>query len=398
MYKRGLAKLLLAAALLVSLPACWSSREIEDLSLYTGMALDQGKPSLVEKELEERGGSYKKRNTLTATLQIVPEKIIGNTKTKDKQQQQQRFFNISETGDSLLEIFRQFSIRRDRPIIGHHLKVIVVSEQLAAQENMRQLMDFVLRDNDIRPSCMVFLSEGNAAKTLTTTHPDEIPSFRLRDMIGNRFRTNKLMEGVNLSKLDALMHSKQSFILQNIVESESEVEFSGAGIIKGETGQFIGNLDQGDVESINWIKGEIKSGTIKAYDEADEVITYEIKSAESKITVKESADDELSFHVKIESTGRLIEKWNNQHRKLDEAYLKEFEKHFKQRLTEMINRTMLKMKTTYKVDVAGFGQRLSIEEPQKWKKVKDHWDEMFSTIPVTFEVKLTITDYGSFTE
>ncbi|MEK3768310.1 Ger(x)C family spore germination protein [Paenibacillus sp. FSL R5-0887] len=389
-------RLLLVFVILLTQSGCWSSKEIEDLSVYTGLALDKGEPKGVEREFEELGGSYSKKNKLTATVQIVPEKILGNS-GKDGATPQTHYHNISETGDSLLEIFRQISIRKNRPIIGHHLKVVVISEKLVQQEKIRRLMDFLLRDNDIRPSCLIFLSQGPASDTLKTTS-EEIPSFRLADMIHNHFRTSKVMKGITLSNLDALMYSRQSFVLQNVVEAQGEVEFSGAGIIKGDTGQWIGNIDQQDVESIAWIKGDIKGGSIKAYNQLNEAITYEIKSVKSKITLKETADEKFSIHVTIESDGRLIENWDDNEHSAEVAYFKELEKIFEERLTEKINALIHKMHSTYKVDVAGFGNWFSIEKPQVWKKIKDHWDEEFIRMPLTFDVKLKITDFGSTTE
>jgi spore germination protein len=396
MFRQRVIRLLLVFVILLTQSGCWSSKEIEDLSVYTGLALDKGEPKGVEREFEELGGSYFKKNKLTATVQIVPEKILGNT-GKDGATPKTHYHNISETGDSLLEIFRQISIRKNRPIIGHHLKVVVISEKLVQQEKIRRLMDFLLRDNDIRPSCLIFLSQGPASDTLKTTS-EEIPSFRLADMIHNHFRTSKVMKGITLSNLDALMYSRQSFVLQNIVEAQGEVEFSGAGIIKGDTGQWIGNIDQQDVESIAWIKGDIKGGSIKAYNQLNEAITYEIKSVKSKITLKETADEKFSIHVAIESDGRLIENWDDNEHSAEVAYFKELEKIFEERLTEKINALIHKMHSTYKVDVAGFGNWFSIEKPQVWKKIKDHWDEEFIRMPLTFDVKLKITDFGSTTE
>ena len=46
-----------------------SSKEVEELSLTAGIALDKGKDSTIEKEDEE--GGYPKRNLITATYQIV---------------------------------------------------------------------------------------------------------------------------------------------------------------------------------------------------------------------------------------------------------------------------------------------------------------------------------------
>lgn len=395
MFRHRVFRLLLVFMILLTQPACWSSKEIEDLSLYTGLALDKGEPQTIEREFEERGGSYLKHDKVTAMVQIVPEQVFGNSGKKGETPKT-HFYNMSGTGDSLLEILRNFSIRKNHPVIGHHLKVIVISEKLVQQEKIRRLMDFLLHDNDIRPSCLIFLSEGRASDTLSTSNTEEIPSFRMADMTHNRFRTNKIMKGITLSNLEALMHTKRSFVLQNVVEASGEVEFSGAGIIKGDTGHWIGNLDQEDVESIAWIKGDVQSGTIKAYDQSNKAVTYEIKSVKSKITFKETDDEKFSFHVAIESTGRLSENWNDNEQSSEVAYFKELEKVFEERLIQMIKGLVHKMQSTYKVDVAGFGEWLSIEKPHIWKQIKDHWDEEFIQIPLTFDVKLTITDSGSF--
>ncbi|XKK16001.1 hypothetical protein HFP68_03245 [Bacillus sp. CB28A.1] len=41
--------------LLLFLTGCWSSKEVEELSLTAGIALDKGKNSTIEKEDEEGG-------------------------------------------------------------------------------------------------------------------------------------------------------------------------------------------------------------------------------------------------------------------------------------------------------------------------------------------------------
>ncbi len=397
MYRRHILSLLLAFILLVTQVGCWSSKEVEELSIYTGLALDKGELSPLEQDLEKEGSSYFKKNKITASVQIVPKKTFGGA-GKQGGGQGPNYINIAGTGDSVLEIFRQFSLRLDRPIIGQHLKVIVVSTELAKQQTIQQLMDFVLRDNDIRPSCMVFLSKERAANTLVTKYKEEVPSFHLLYMLRNHFRTSKMMRGTNLSELDGLMHSKKSYILQNILESQGEFEFSGAGIIKGDTYHWIGNLGQQDVESIAWIKDDVEGGAIKIYDERNQPITYEIKSVNSKITTKVTEGNDISFHVKIESKGRLIEDWDEEMDPTKTQNMKKAEKEFEKEVTRRIKTLMHKLQSEYKVDVAGFGERLYIEQPQAWKKVKNDWDYKFSQIPVTFDVKLSITDLGSSAE
>ncbi|MCT2196974.1 Ger(x)C family spore germination protein [Paenibacillus sp. MB22_1] len=394
MRKRRILSLFLAAGLLALQTGCWSSKEIEDLSLYIGLALDAGEPTTVERELEKQGGNYPKRNLITATIQIVPMGNFSSDKQSGGQGRKSEFLNMSETGDSLFEIMRQYSLRLKRAVIGQHLKVIVVSTELVRQQSIDKLMDFVLRDNDTRPSCIVLLSKGKARKTLEMTHSGDPPAFKLRDMLQERFRTGKIMNEVNLTELNERLGTKQSFLLQEVSKYGGETKFTGAGIIKGSTGKWIGTLDQTDVESIAWIQGDVEGGVIKSYDWRNETITYEVEDEKTQITPR-IEEGRLSFHVKIESEGRLIENWDLEEDPSKTEFLEKAKKIFEKRLNQMLETTMHKMQSEYKTDVAGFGNRLRITHPKYWKEVESHWDDVFSRTPVTFDIDFTITDYGA---
>lgn len=293
---------------------------------------------------------------------------------------------------------RKYALRRDRAVIGHHLKVFVMSTELVEQIDISILLDFMLRDNDIRPSCMVFLTRSRAAEALETNQPDEIPAFHIRDMVHNKYRNNEIMNPVILTNLDQYIKSKRSFILQNIAVFKGETEFAGAGIIKGETGKWIGNLSQEEVSSISWIKGESEGGLLKAVNNRNKIITYEIKSANTKITPKVDGD-RITFLVDIKSEGRMIEIWDNKE-EISKVYSQEkLEQIFEEKLKRMLEGLIKKLQSEYNVEVAGFGERLRITHPKVWKKVKNDWDEVFSRrANVEFKVKLKITDYGSSTE
>jgi spore germination protein len=394
-WRKSLLLCILLSFLLIT--GCWSSKEIEDLALYAGLALDVGQPAPVEEDFEAKGATYSKKNKVMATIQIVPTKSTSGDEKK-KMTAPKHYINISASGDSILEIFRQFSIRRDRPIIGHHLKVIVINSDLLKKQTIEQLMDFVLRDNDIRPSTLVFISRGKAQNTLISSQPNEIPAFHIYGMLRNRARTSKVIQAVTLSKLDGLMYSKRSLVLQNLETAKGETEFSGVGIIKGSTGHWIGNLNQEDTEALAWIKNEGHAGVIKTYDRDNEPITYEIKSMKSKTKVHVN-DGKIAFHVSIKTEGRLIEIWNSRgHYTKDESNIKDVEGLFKAKLKQTIDELMHKLQSVYKVDVAGFGEALALKNPRLWKSVKEDWDDVFSKTEVTFDYELSITEFGSFTD
>lgn len=397
MYKHIRKLIIVLTTIVPLLTGCWSSKEIEELSIYAGVAIDAARPTEQEQKFVEKGSkSFQKKDEITITLQVVPVKSFGS-KTKTDSGQARQFNNVTLSGNSVLELMRQYSIWRDRPVIGHHLKIIVISNDALKKYKIGQLTDFVLRDNDIRPSALLFLSEGDAKDTLLTNNPGEIPAFKIQDMTRNTFRTNKILEGFNLTQLDAHENSKQSFMLQNIISANEHIEFSGAGIIKGSTGYWIGNLTQDEVATINLINGSTKGGLIKTYNKDGKQIVYEIKDLKSKMRCTVKGDD-ISYHVEIKSEGRLIENWDDKENFSEIKDQEEAEKILEKQVMKMIKSVMKKTQKVYQADVIGFQKCISIKNPKMWKKVKDNWDEVYANIPVDFDVKLTITDFGATTE
>ena len=191
------------------LTGCWSSKEVEELSLTAGIALDKGKDSTIEKEDEE--GSYPKRNLITATYQIVSSQAQSKGNG-----QQKRYINVSETGDSIHQIVREFSLKREHNV-QPTFKNIVISDSLVRTYSLEQLLEQYLRDNEVRLSCMILISKGLAKEVLESNKKGEIPAFRLSGIADNRKRTTRILPPVSLAKLEGKMRSGSSFLLQNVI-------------------------------------------------------------------------------------------------------------------------------------------------------------------------------------
>ncbi|PYY29664.1 Spore germination protein [Paenibacillus illinoisensis] len=388
----------LSVCVLFSQTGCWSSREIEDLGVYVALGIDVAEQTEFEKYVNDHGGHYPKENNITATVQIVPKNSTRSNSQQGSPAAGKSYFNEQLTGDSLLEILRQFALRRERPLIGHHLKVIVVSQEISRKYRLEQLLDFVLRDNDIRPSCLVVVSEGKAIDALHSNDPSEIPAFYLTGLVDNSYLSNKITPAVSLAKLDATMQSGKSFLLQNVISYKGEHKFSGAGIFDSKAKRLIGTLSQVDLEGLSWIQERPKGGVLKTYEEqTGSTVVYEIKHTKGKIIPTVHGDD-ISFHVKVESEGWFMEDWTIPEAAGNEEYLHKLEDDFKKIAEQQVKQVLDKMQHKYKVDVAGFGEKLRINYPKVWKKVKSDWDRTFSEIPITYDIKIKIKNQGSSTE
>ncbi|MED4256673.1 Ger(x)C family spore germination protein [Priestia megaterium] len=385
---------LLSVFLLVPLAGCWSSHEIEERSLGVGVALDKGKESMIEKEFDEQGGGYARKNLITSTYQLITPQVASST-TKQGGPQQKSYVNVSETGDSAFQMLRELSLRSDTPLTSPHMKVMVIGEALARSYSLEQLVDQSLRDNDFRPSCLMFISKGRASDTLESKTAGEIPAFRLAGMVENAYRTTRILPPMPLIKLESKIQSRSSFLLQNVVSANGEIKFAGAGIIKGKTNKMIGFLNEEELDGLTWITGKGKGGLVKSFDKkTGQLIVYEIESMKSYIQPHVKGNN-ISFDVHIESVGRLSESWMTSGSTFNNQFLQNAQKTSEKKVKHLVRNTVEKMQKEYQVDVAGFGNRLRIKHPRVWMRVKENWDQTFSEVPINYDVKLMIKDYGA---
>ncbi|MGE7907937.1 hypothetical protein ACQKNS_26705 [Peribacillus sp. NPDC094092] len=94
-----------------------------------GLAFDKGKQPFIEKKLNEQGDGYSKKDLITATNQFITPQVASST-TKQAGLQKQSYVNVSQTGDSVLQMTHELSLRSEQPLTAHHMKVIVISEEL----------------------------------------------------------------------------------------------------------------------------------------------------------------------------------------------------------------------------------------------------------------------------
>ncbi|MGG3467109.1 Ger(x)C family spore germination protein [Neobacillus pocheonensis] len=367
--------LLLSILFIFLLTGCWSSRSIEDLNIVVGSAVDKSKDGKIK-----------------STLQYVIPEAIGNANSKSPQQKP--YINVAASGISLEPIGWETTLKREGPISGAHQKATVIGQNLVREVPLREITDLFFRDIDIRGSTIIFISKGEAAQTLETKEAGVIPAIRLVQ-IAEQELTTRTLRHISLMKIWGKSNSQTSFLLQLIDVKKGEPEFNGAAVIQGKTNKMIGTLNKEEVEGINWITGEGKSGAVKAFQKkSDKPTYYQISSMKSKIKPHVTGKN-ISFEVKIESEGRIAEYWNPHFKPaFKNKTLKHIEKAAEKEVLYLVENTTEKIQKKYQVDVAGFGNELRIKYPDVWKKVKNNWDEEFSKVPISYDINITIKDYG----
>ncbi|MDG0872673.1 Ger(x)C family spore germination protein [Paenibacillus thiaminolyticus] len=381
-------------ALLVLTSGCWSAKEIEELGMTVGTAVDVGEETMLQQGLEQKGGDYPKKNVLMMTFQVV-DPGYSTGAGAGPSSKQKNYTNISVTGDSLYELTREISLSRARPIFGQHHKVIVISDKMARTYSLHRLLDFFMREQKFRPSCLLFISKGEARKTLELKDKTDFPAMRLNGITNNRDRSSRLLPPVSLTKVIPKMNTSSSFLLQNVAAAEGEVKLAGAAVIYGKTDKLIGFLDEEELEAVNWLTGKVKGGIIKSHDKrTGEVIAYEIMSLKSHIRSRIDKG-KITFDIQIESEGRLGEQWSGEGNNFDPRYLHQVEADTAEQMKTRIGEMLHKVQKEYRADVLGLGDHVRIHYPRMWVKWKHDWDDIFADADIRYNLKLEVKEFGT---
>ncbi|WP_083397588.1 Ger(x)C family spore germination protein [Paenibacillus sp. LC231] len=393
-------RILLSALLvfiILPLTGCWSNKEIEDLALIVGTSMDLEKQGGPREESAGQAGGQPHRNRITITNQFVTSETTGKG-TKTGSSPQKAYNNVSETGDAILPTLRNMVLRIDKRAFAEHSKVIIIGENLARTLDMQKILDFYIREQEMRPSGLLLIARNRASQTLESNKPMDIPAFQLVEMTHGHGRTTKILPPTTITKIEGKLHSGASFLLQNVVSTKGEIKFTGAAVIEGKTKKLRGFLNEKDLEGLTWISGNGKGGLVKSVDrETGQPIIYEVISMKSKIIPHVNGNN-ISFDIKIESEGRIAEHWVVSEKSIDTDFLKRVEKAVEEEVERLVENVLDKIQHEYKTDVAGFGNQLRIRYPRIWKTTKKDWDQIFSEVPMKSEVKVTIKDYGTSVE
>ncbi|AMR51930.1 MULTISPECIES: Ger(x)C family spore germination protein [Bacillus] len=366
-----------AAALfiLMTLSGCWDAKEVEKLSFARGLAID---------ETSDRRYKLTYQN-------LLPQSENSQASGRPV------FVNVTTRGDTILEAVSEVALK-DPPVYSDHLKVLIFSDKLLADQNILQMMNHFIRDDELRRSSYLFAARGKASDILTEPTPNQqqpMAAEKLIDLTNNGGYNGKILKPLRIGRASIYCHNKLSFLIQAVSNQKGKTVYDGAAIIKNaKQNRLAGFLSSYEIQSLNWLMGTIRGGVLPALDKGGHPITFEIKKSTSVITPR-LKNGKLSFHVAVKTKGLLSEDQYAGEDSFDQHYLNGLEKIFEKKLKSDVKEVIDKLQNQYETDPVFFSDRVRIQYPDYWKKVKHHWDETFSEAAFDYDVSIQITNFGT---
>ncbi|GAB2565509.1 Ger(x)C family spore germination protein [Gracilibacillus alcaliphilus] len=354
--------LFLLCCMSLLLTGCWDEINIEERGFVVGISLD-----LAEEHTEDNP-------MITVTNQFVIPGGLG-APNEDSSGDQKPFNNLSIDGESVFEAIRKMSTMKGNAPFFEHLQLIVVSEELAREQKLfARTMDLFLRDQEMRRSVRILISE-NKAMDILDIEPDSepLPVMYINNASENNDKVAGLLEPLRTGDLHEYLLEKNNYLIPRIFALDNEIQFNGAGVFNGRTNHLVGVINDEEIVGLNLITGDLKGGFIK-FEINDQLMIYEIRKAKSNIKI--NADDTNNIHIDIViSTEGNIGEMYGERTLLEKDYLEEIETQINGKMESLAYDVIQKGKEELEMDFFGFGEMLQQRHYKKWEKIKDNWDE-----------------------
>ncbi|WP_130860326.1 Ger(x)C family spore germination protein [Gracilibacillus phocaeensis] len=354
--------LLIGCCLLVFLSGCWDEINIEERGFVVGLSLDLA---------EEQSGD---KPIITVTNQFVVPAGLG-TPNENSSGAQKPYSNLSTSGRSVFEAIRKMSTMKGDPPFFEHLKLIIISEELASDQQLfAGMMDLFLRDQEMRRSVRILISEGKAMDILDIEpDTDPLPVMYINNASENTDKVAGLIKPLRAGDLHEYLLENNNYLIPRIYAMDSKIQFDGAGVFNGETNHLVGVLNDKEVVGFNLIMGKLKGGYI-TFDINDQLMLYEIKKAKSNITIDTNGTDQVTIDVTIDTEGSIGE-MHGKRTLLEKGYLKKIEEQINKRMEQLANEVIKKGQEEIELDFFGFNKIMRQRHYPTWKEIKGDWEE-----------------------
>lgn len=366
-------KLLLIFLIFTNFPlinGCWNYREIELLDAVIGVAIDKDK----------------KNDELLLTVEIIRPTTV---------ERQSKFTSeiFESKGATMFEAMRDLAIKTGRKAYWSHTSIIIISKEIA-ENGINEVFDMLYRDAEVRGSLLVLVSKEKTAKEIFETghKEDVIRSDQLSYALKNQNSVSKFPKA-KLTEVVENLASKDLVLLLPTVEiknypDKTQPEIYGSAILKYD--KVIGYLEGEETQYALWARGDLKGGILVVRDimNSGNNISFEVFSSKTKLKPQYEDDNikmkmEVRAYVSIaEVSGNLAFQDKETKKKLKEYAEKALEKDLKV--------IIKKAQIEFDGDLFKLGNKIRVDNPKLWKKLKDNWSSEFADISVEVKVDLDI--------
>lgn len=357
--------LLLLLTLLIT--GCWDARDVNDIFIPFVAGYDY---------IEDRQSPF---------LLSINFPIIGQGKEKSD--------ILLVEGRSWGETRIDRGNKSSRMLTIGDLKVALIGEG-HAKRGTKELSDLLFRSPQISSKLNLAVTEG-MAKDVLSIQPENYQTVgqNVMDILNNAGRTNFMpLEDLHTYRIDVMTPGHNPVLPVLRIHGNDKLEISGAALFK--KFRMIAKVNQEDMRTLTWLRGEEKNGDIlfELEDDEGEIKYLTFEGTNSRSVKASMAEGQPNFKIEIKLTGTVIEALTNFQFAGKEENIQLAEKALEEHVKQQCERFVKDLQEKYRVDAILLGKYARAKWPPL---VKDQdWDTVFCKSTIKVNVDVTITNTG----
>lgn len=375
-WKRFMAAAFLSLTLVALLSGCWDDRQLDEMSIITGVALDETDDS----------------DQMDITLQIGGTKPTSSG-SGEADSQADSIILLKTVSNTMMGGMMELNRDSSRKLLLHHNQVLLLGSPLAEQ-GVQKRIDLFMRDQQARMEVPVVVVEGRAEEALSAKlDQDKISGIFLSRMLDDLAAVSSEYRVRMLDFASRILDKTSSPVtpIIKVAEKDGKQEIKLAGMAVFKRDRMTGQLSNDETMGYIWSMGNVKQcGAVAETDLGKAVFHIAQLSCKRKVSLRK--DGGVRVTLSAEATVSVSELSGFGEMSPDQLlpYLIEMAK-------EEIRRKItgsFEAARRLNADIYGFGTSVHQKYPGKWESMKDQWDEIFQDIELNVEVEVHLPATG----
>ncbi|NQX59664.1 Ger(x)C family spore germination protein [Paenibacillus qinlingensis] len=369
----------------ILLGGCWDKNELTQWGFVQAVAIDQTDQGeyRVTTQIYRPGSSESRNNKATKGIS---------------------YLTISSEASTISQAAAHISGKLGRKLQWSHMRALLISEKMAANRNIGNILDYFSRSQGPRGAVAVMTTDGEAGNYLLVDPLIENTiGQQMKTVEGMSNRLTGMASKVSILDLDILAQSPSSVTLlphlRMLRQEHPLFIIDGMNLLRFPSG----TIDQGFIpaaitDSILMVRDEFNEGLATIPCEKENEKQQMLNGGDSYWIYKEqttlqvsSIEDRPFIEIHLEVDGKVGEM------SCSSILTKEEHRRFINRIEQTIKKdTMEAVQKVQKMkaDILLVGQHVQRRDPRLWKRWSEDWDDRFSQAKVSVKVKARLTDTG----
>ncbi|WP_052702860.1 Ger(x)C family spore germination protein [Paenibacillus beijingensis] len=391
--KRNKMLLIVVCLGLMQLSGCWNSRELNTLAIVSALGIDQGAGD----------------NQYRLSFQVINPSTVSSGQTGGTGGNRAPVTIVTETGNSLFEIIRKASVKAPRRLFFAHTRIIVFGEA-AARRGVKQQLDYLTRNNEMRLTPQLFIARGTSAESIlrTVTPIEKIPANTVRGEIKMAERTWSEVAKTDIDDaiesfqgegseptipgIETIGDSKNSDKIDSAQQTDPKSNTALKGLAMFKEGKMVRWLDGPDARGTLWLKNKIRATAVALdCERIKNGLAVEIIRSKTKLKA-DIKHGQPSFQIDVEVMSHVREvqcQLDISDPKVLEQLNTRLEDKIKAELHAALNAAL-----EQKSDIFGFGELIGRKYPKQWATMKNDWDDRFAKSEFNIHVTVSTRESG----